>query len=130
FMAKAAQDPTFRVVDVDLKFNKPELQVQINRSKAMSVGVSVRDIAETMQLYFSGQRFGYFIMDGKQYEVIGQARKEKRDDPTDLKEVQVRSKYGELIPIDNLITVTNESSPPQLFRYNRYVSATVSADPA
>lgn len=130
FMAKAAQDPTFKIVDVDLKFNKPELQVQINRDKAMSAGVSVKDIAETMQLYFSGQRFGYFIMDGKQYEVIGQATKEKRDDPTDLKEVQVRSKYGELIPIDNLITVTNESSPPQLFRYNRYVAATVSADPA
>ncbi len=130
FMAKAAQDPAFKIVDVDLKFNKPELQVVINRDKAMSVGVSVKDIAETMQLYFSGQRFGYFIMGGKQYEVIGQATKEKRDDPTDLKEVQVRSKYGELIPIDNLITVTNESSPPQLFRYNRYVAATVSADPA
>lgn len=130
FMAKAAQDPAFKVVDVDLKFNKPELQVQINRDKAMSAGVSVKDIAETMQLYFSGQRFGYFIMEGKQYEVIGQATKEKRDDPTDLKEVQVRSKYGELIPIDNLITITNESSPPQLFRYNRYVAATISADPA
>jgi len=130
FMAKAAADPTFKIVDVDLKFNKPELQVKINRDKAMSVGVSVRDIAETMQLYFSGQRFGYFIMEGKQYEVIGQATKDKRDDPTDLKEVHVRSKYGELIPIDNLVEITNESSPPQLYRYNRYVAATVSADPA
>lgn len=130
FMAKAAQDPTFKIVDVDLKFNKPELQVKINRDKAMSAGVSVRDIAETMQLFFSGQRFGYFIMDGKQYEVIGQAKQDKRDDPTDLKGVQVRSKYGDLIPIDNLIEVTNESSPPQLYRYNRYVAATVSADPA
>ena len=130
FMARAAQDPAFKIVDVDLKFTKPELQVKINRDKAISAGVSVKDIAETMQLFFSGQRFGYFIMDGKQYEVIGQAKKDKRDDPTDLKGVQVRSKYGQLIPLDNLVDVSNESSPPQLYRYNRYVSATVSADPA
>lgn len=130
FMAEASADPTFKIVDIDLKFNKPELQVVINRDKAASVGVSVQDIAQTMQLYFSGQRFGYFIMNGKQYEVIGQAMKEQRDDPADLRGVQVRSKTGQLIPIDNLITLTNESSPPQLFRYNRYVSATVSGDPA
>lgn len=130
FLAEANADPTFKVVDVDLKFNKPEIQVIINRDKAAGVGVSVEDIAETMQLYFSGQRFGYFIMDGKQYEVIGQAMKEQRDDPTDLKGVQVRSKTGQLIPIDNLVELKNESSPPQLFRYNRYVSATVMADPA
>lgn len=130
FMEKAAQDPTFSIVDIDLKFNKPELQVRINRNKANEMGVSVKDIAETMQLYFSGQRYGYFIMDGKQYEVIGQAKKEKRDDPTDLKEIHVRSQSGILVPLDNLVEVSNESSPPQLYRYNRYVSATVSAAPA
>jgi len=129
FLKAASADPTFRIVDVDLKFNKPEIQVSINRDKAAGVGVSVNDIAETMQLYFSGQRFGYFIMGGKQYEVIGQAMKDQRDDPTDIKGVQVRSKSGQLIPIDNLVELKNESSPPQLFRYNRYVSATVSADP-
>jgi hydrophobe/amphiphile efflux-1 (HAE1) family protein len=130
FMEKAAQDPTFSIVDIDLKFNKPELQVRINRDKANEMGVSVKDIAETMQLYFSGQRYGYFIMDGKQYEVIGQAKKDKRDDPTDLKEIHVRSQSGVLVPLDNLVEVLNESSPPQLYRYNRYVSATVSAAPA
>lgn len=129
FMAEVAQNSTFRVADVDLKFNKPEIQVKINRDKASSLGISVKDIAETMQLYFSGQRFGYFIMNGKQYEVIGQAKKAKRDDPADLKEVHVRAADGRLIPLDNLVELTNESSPPQLYRYNRYVSATVSADP-
>ena len=129
FMERVSADPAFQVSDVDLKFNKPEIQVKINREKAGQMGVSVMDIAETLQLYFSGQRFGYFIKEGKQYEVIGQARKEKRDDPSDLKEIQVRNKNGILIPLDNLIEVTDESSPPQLFRYNRYVSATVSANP-
>lgn len=127
FLEKARQNPIFQVVDLDLKFNKPELQVSINRDKALSLGVSVQEIAESLQLYFSGQRYGYFILDGKQYEVIGQAHKEFRDDPSDLKQIQVRSKSGQLIPIDNFITVADESSPPQLFRYNRYVSATISA---
>jgi len=127
FVEKARQNPTFQVVDLDLKFNKPELQVSIDRDKALSLGVSVQEIAESLQLYFSGQRYGYFILDGKQYEVIGQANKEFRDDPADLKQIQVRAQSGELIPIDNFITVADESSPPQLFRYNRYVSATISA---
>src|SRR3989344_3535758 len=130
FMQAAAADPTFSIVDVDLKFNKPELQVNIQRDKAASVDVSVNEIATTLQLYFSGQRFGYFIMNGKQYQVIGQAMKEKRDDPSDLRGIQVRSGSGQLIPLDNLVTVTNESRPPSLFRYNRYVSATVSAQTA
>jgi multidrug efflux pump len=102
--------------------------VLINRDKAALVGVSVDDIAETMQLYLSGQRFGYFIMEGKQYEVIGQATKERRDDPADVTGLQVRSRNGALIPLDNLVEMKYESSPPQLFRYNRYVAATVSAD--
>jgi multidrug efflux pump len=83
-----------------------------------------------MQLFFAGQRFGYFIMDGKQYEVIGQAKQDKRDDPEDLKSIQVRSSSGALIPLDNLVELVNESSPSQLYRFNRYVSATVSAQPA
>lgn len=129
FMAQVAQHPTFRIVDVDLKFNKPEIQVDIKRDKAQAMGISVKDIAETMQLYFSGQRFGYFIMEGKQYEVIGQAKRDKRDDPTDLREIHVRASNGNLVPLDNLVELRYESSPPQLFRYNRYVSATVSGDP-
>lgn len=129
FLDQARQSPVFQMVDVDLKFNKPELQVTINREKASTVGVSVMDIAQTMQLYFSGQRYGYFIKDGKQYEVIGQAHKEFRNEPSDLQEINVRSKNGELIPLSNLVDIKDESSPPQLFRYNRYVSATVSASP-
>ncbi len=127
FMQEAQNDPTFQVVDVNLKFNKPELQVEIDRNKARNLGVSVMDIAQTMQLYFSGQRYGYFLRDGKQYEVIGQAKKSYRDDPNDLKQVHVRSASSQLIPLDNLVTLTDASSPPQLFRYNRYVSATIQA---
>jgi multidrug efflux pump subunit AcrB len=130
FMEKAAADPTFRVVDLNLKFNKPELNVEVDRDRARAMGVSMQDIAETLQLYFSGQRYGYFIMQGKQYQVIGQADRADRDAPIDLKSAYVRNDKGELVQLDNLVRLSDRSTPPQLFRYNRYVSATVSADPA
>ncbi len=128
FLEKAYQDPAFEFVDVDLKFTKPEVRIEINREKARSLGVSVRDVAQTLQLGLSGQRFGYFVMNGKQYYIIGQMTKENRNDPLDLKSLYVRSNNGALIQLDNLITMEEQSSPPQLYRYNRFVSATISAN--
>ncbi len=130
FMEKAAQDPAFQVVDINLKFNKPELTVEIDRDRARALGVTVKDIAETLQLYFSGQRFGFFIFNNKQYQVIGQATRDNRDEPLDLKKAYVKNNRGELIQMDNLVTLSDKSSPPQLFRYNRYVAAAVMANPA
>lgn len=130
FMEKAQADPAFSVVDLNLKFNKPELTIQIDRDRARALGVTVRDIAETLQLYFSGQRYGFFIYDGKQYSVIAQADRSNRDEPLDLSSIYVRNKRGELIQLDNVVTMSYRSSPPQLYRYNRYVSATISANPA
>jgi multidrug efflux pump len=128
FLEKAYQDPAFEFVDVNLKFTKPEVKIEINREKARSLGVSVRDVAQTLQLGLSGQRFGYFIMNGKQYYVIGQVSRENRNDPLDLRSLYVRSNSGALIQLDNLITMEEQSSPPQLYRYNRFVSATISAN--
>jgi len=129
FMEKVATDKTFRVSDLNLKFNKPELNVEIDRDRARALGVNMRDIAETLQLYFSGQRYGYFIFKGKQYQVIGQATRADRDAPVDLSTAFVRNTNGDLIQLDNLVRMSDRSTPPQLFRFNRYVSATVSADP-
>ncbi|MBW8323404.1 MAG: efflux RND transporter permease subunit [Prolixibacteraceae bacterium] len=130
FMEKAQADPAFQVVDLNLKFNKPEMTIQIDRDRARTLGVTIRDIAETLQLFFSGQRMGYFIFNGKQYEVIGQADRSYRDDPFDLSTVYVRNRKSELVQLDNLIQVKYNSSLPQLYRFNRYVSATISANPA
>lgn len=130
FLEAANESPIFNVVDRDLKFNKPELLVEIDRNKARQLGVSVRDVAQTLQLLFSTQRFGFFIMDGKQYQVIGEATKSNRDEPADLKKITIRSESGELIQLDNLVKIRDQSSPPQIYHYNRYLSATVSAGPA
>ncbi|MGF1560541.1 MAG: efflux RND transporter permease subunit [Flavobacteriaceae bacterium] len=128
FMQEAEKDPTFSFVDVNLKFDKPELYVTIDREKAESLGVSVLDVAQTLQLSLSGQRFGYFLMNGKQYQVIGQFDKSDRNAPADLTSIFVKNKDGLLIQLDNLVQTTEHSSPPQLFHNNRYMSATVSAN--
>jgi HAE1 family hydrophobic/amphiphilic exporter-1/multidrug efflux pump len=127
FMEEAAKDPTFAVTDVNLKFNKPEVYVTIDRDKAQNLGISVIDVAETLQLSLSGQRFGYFMMNGKQYQVIGQFDKKDRDTPMDLTAIFVKNKDGNLIQLDNVVTIEEQSSPPQLYHNNRYMSATVSA---
>lgn len=129
FMDSAMATGQFEIMDVNLKFNKPELKVSINREKARLMGVSVRDIAETMQLLFGQQRFGYFIKDGKQYQVIGQASRNNRNEPADLSSIYVKNKDGKQVQLSNLVDMETESSPPQLHRYNRFVSATVSARP-
>ncbi len=127
FLSKAQADGHFQVVDVNLKFNKPELVVSIDRDKARASGIAVVDIAEALQLYFSGQRYGYFIRNGKQYYVIGQADRQFRDDPSDLLGIYLRASDGKLVDLGSLVTTSEQSIPPQRYRYNRYVAATFSA---
>lgn len=127
FMEEAAADPTFSTTDVNLKFNKPEVYVTIDRNKAQALGVSVIDVAQTLQLSLSGQRFGYFMMNGKQYQVMGQFDKKDRDAPMDLAAIFVKNDKAEMIQLDNVVDIEEQSSPPQLYHNNRYLSATVSA---
>jgi multidrug efflux pump len=127
FLDRANEDKAFQVVDVNLKFNKPELKVGINRDRAKAMGISVRDIAENLSLYFSQQRYGYFIFKDKQYQVIGEAYRTNRNDPHDLSSIYIRNNKGELIQLDNVLEISNQSNPPQIYRFNRYVAATVSA---
>jgi multidrug efflux pump len=127
FQDEAQKSPVFSAIDVNLKFNKPELTIEIDRERARTLGVSVADIAQTLQLSLAGQRYGYFIMNGKQYQVIGQLNRADRDAPLDLASIYVRNRDGKLIPLDNVVHSSERSSPPQLFRFDRFVSATVSA---
>jgi len=127
FLEEANESNVFQGVDVDLKFNKPELKIEINRAKASELGVSVADINETLQLALSNRRYGYFNMNGKQYQVMGQVARDARDDPFDLKNLYVRSLMGEMIQLDNVVSINESTSPPQIYHYNRYKSATVSA---
>ncbi|WP_430897148.1 MULTISPECIES: efflux RND transporter permease subunit [unclassified Paraflavitalea] len=127
FMEEVQKSSVFQNFDLNLKFNKPELQITIDRLKASELGVSVLDITNTLQLALSGRRFGYFIMNGKQYQVIGQVDRDNRDDPLDLKAFYVRNRVGDLIQLDNLVNIAETANPPQIYHFNRYKSATVSA---
>jgi multidrug efflux pump len=127
FMEKANQSPIFSFADINLKFTKPEIEIEIDREKARNVGVSVQEIARTLQLSYSGQRFAYFIMNGKQYQVVGEMQLQDRNEPINLRMLYVRADNGQLIQLDNLVKIQEKSTPPQLYRFNRFVSATVSA---
>ena len=127
FLAMTSESPYFSASDVNLKFTKPELTVMINREKASMMGINVQNIAQTLQLTMSEQRIGYYILDGKQYQIFSQFDKSKRNDPFDLTSTYVRNDRGQLIQLDNIVEIRENSLPPQLYRYNRFVSATVSA---
>jgi len=127
FMSKVSESDVLQMADVNLKFTKPELRIHINRDKAITLGVSTQSIGQTLQLALSGQRFGYFFMNGKQYQILGELARADRNKPLDLKSLYVRSSSGKMIQFDNLVTLSEETAPPQLYRYNRFVAATVSA---
>lgn len=127
FMDEINKSPVFSVADVNLKFTKPELTINIDRDKAAVLGVSMKNVAQTLQLTMSEQRVGYFILNGKQYQILSEIDKAYRNKPSDLQNIYVRNDKGELIALDNLVTTSESSMPPQLYRYDRFVAATVSA---
>jgi multidrug efflux pump len=127
FMEEVSTNSTFVMADVNLKFTKPELQIIINRDKANLLGVTTQNIGQTLQLALSGQRFGYFIMNGKQYEILGELNREDRNKPLDLKSLYVRNNGGQMVQLDNFVTLMESTAPPELYRYNRFVAATVTA---
>ncbi len=126
FMQKVNESPKFAMADVNLKFTKPETRVEIDRDKAALLGVSTRDIGQTLQYALSGQRMGYFYMNGKQYQILGEINRQQRNTPLDLKSIYVKNASGDMIQLDNLVDLSEGVSPPQLYRYNRFNSATIS----
>ncbi|MBO7267126.1 MAG: efflux RND transporter permease subunit, partial [Bacteroidaceae bacterium] len=127
FLAKVYENPTFQMADVNLKFSKPEVRIEINREKANLMGVHTRDIAQTLQYGLSGQRMGYLYLNGKQYEIVGEINRQQRNAPSNLKSIYMRSATGEMIQMDNLVELVEGIAPPKLYRYNRFVAATISA---
>jgi multidrug efflux pump len=127
FLEEANRNPVFQGVDADLKFNKPELRINVDRVKASQLGVSVEDVSQTLQLSLSNRRFGYFTKEGKQYQVMGQVARADRDDPTDIRGLFVRNAQGQMISLDNLVSFQEATTPSTIYHFNRYKSATVSA---
>lgn len=127
FLERAGAHPAFGVVDVNLKFTKPEVTIEIDRARARELGVSVLDIGDAIQAGFAGQRFGYFLRNGKQYQVIGEIERSERATPDRLRMLSVRTRTGAMVPLADVVTLKEQSTPPQLYRYDRAVAATISA---
>ena len=128
FMDEAQNSPVFSNIDVNLKFNKPEVDVVVDRLKANTLGVNEKDVSDALNLAYSGSRYGYFLKNNMQYYVIGQVARADRNTPADISSLYVRSNSGNMIQLDNLVTMQENSNPPILYHYNRYKSATVSAN--
>jgi multidrug efflux pump subunit AcrB len=127
FLEEARKDKTFSNVDVNIKFNKPEVQLTVDRMKVKDLGLSTQDVVATIQAAFSGGRMAYFIMNGFQYSVIAQVERDKRNNPNDIRNLYVRNAKGESIPLDAVVTLTESSNPSTLYHFNRYKAATISA---
>jgi hydrophobe/amphiphile efflux-1 (HAE1) family protein len=128
FMEEAQNSTVFSSVDVNLKFNKPELNLNVDRLKANSLGISEKDVSNAINLAYSGSRYGYFLQNNKQYYVIGQVARQDRNQPADISSMYVRAANGNMIQLDNIVSLKENSNPPILYHYNRYKSATVSAN--
>jgi multidrug efflux pump len=129
-MGKVYQSPKLSFQDPDFKINRPEIGITIDRQKAAQSGISTQEIGRTLQLALSGRRYGYFIYNDRQYEVIGQLDRTERSAPADLRSLFLRADNGEMVSLDNLVKMNESVSPPAIYRYNQSYSATISATPA
>jgi hydrophobe/amphiphile efflux-1 (HAE1) family protein len=127
FLEEANNDKTFSNVDVNLKFNKPEIDLTIDRMKVKDLGLSSQDVVSAIQAAFSGGRLAYFLKGGHQYEVIAQVERNDRNKPDDISKLYVKNSKGDKIPLSAVVHLEESSSPPSLYHFNRYKAATISA---
>ncbi len=126
-MARMEKNPNFFAVDSDYKETRPQMRVMIDRARASDLGVSVNEVGRTLETMMGGRRVTTFVDNGEEYDVILQASRELRANPTDLSAIQVRSRSGELVPLSNLVTMTELAEAGSLNRFNRLRAITISA---
>lgn len=124
---KMDENPNLTNPDSDLKLNKPELKIDVNREKVASVGASVSEVGQTLETMFGGRNVTRFKMGTEQYDVIVQLEDAARRTPGDLNNVFVRGSGEEMIQLQNLATVTETVAAKELNHFNKLRSATISA---
>lgn len=124
---EAANHPELVNVESDLDLNKPELRVDINRDKAADLGVPVETIGRTLEVFLGGRKASTFMREGKEYPVIMQTRPHHRGTKSDIDHLHVRGTQGDLIPLSNLVTLSETVAPKQLNHYEKLRAATISA---
>jgi multidrug efflux pump len=126
-MAAARRNPGLQNLDSDLRLNKPELKVAIDRDKAADLGIDVEVIGRTLETMLGGRQVTRFKFNGKQYDVMVQVADTARVTPRDLTNIYVRSRAGEMVPLANLVTLRETVTPRELNHFNKLRSATITA---
>jgi multidrug efflux pump len=127
-LTRMEANPRLFSADSDYKETRPQLRVEINRQRAADLGVSVQEVGRTLETMMGSRRVTTYVEDGEEYDVILQAQQEDRGSPSDLANLYVRSATtGELIPLSNLVTLTELAEPGQFNRFNRLRAITISA---
>ena len=126
-IAEASKTPGLQNLDSDLRLDKPELKVQVNREKISDVGASVEGVGRTLETMLGGRQVTRFKKDGEQYDVIVQIADADRRSPTDISEIYVRGKNNEMVKLSNLLVVRESVAPKNLNHFNRIRAATITA---
>mgnify|MGYP000933779871 CR=1 FL=1 len=125
---EVAKNPGFTNVDTDLKLNKPELSVIVNRDKAMDTGVQIETVGRTLETMLGGRQVTRFKREGEQYDVIVQVGSAERTTPSDIRDIFVRARDGSMIPLANLLTVDETVSPRELNHFGQRRAVTITAN--
>lgn len=129
-MAKAMQAPELANMLASFQTNAPQLDVEINRVKAKTLGVSMTDVFETLQINLGSLYVNDFNRFGRTYRVMAQADAPFRAQAQDIGLLKVRSNKGDMIPLNAFVTLTEGSGPDRVIRYNGFPSADISGGPA
>jgi multidrug efflux pump len=127
-MAKARQSPALANIDSDLKLNKPQLSVDIDREKAAALGIQIEAIGRTLETLLGGRQVTRFKREGKQYDVIVKLEDKDRRQPTDLTSIYVRGAGGGITQLSNLVTIRETVAPKELNHFNRLRAAIISGN--
>jgi len=129
-MAKLSTYPGITGLDTDLKLNKPQLAVKIDRDKAAALGVSMETIGHTLETLLGGFDVTRYKHEGKQYDVVVQMEDDKRRQPSDLTSIYVRGEDGSLHQLSNLVSVSETVAPKELNHFNKLRAAVINGEPA
>jgi multidrug efflux pump len=127
-MAKLRAYPGITGLDTDLKLNKPQLRVNVDREKAASMGISMATIGTTVETLLGGRDVTRYKREGKQYDVVLQMEDAKRRQPTDLTSIYVRARSGQLVQLSNLVTIEETVTPKELNHFNRFRAAIINGN--
>jgi len=127
-MQEIRQNPGFVNPDTNLKLQKPQLDIEVNRDKVVDAGIDVATVGRTLETLLGGRRVTRYEQGGKQYDVIVQVADEERRTPNDISNIYVRGGKGEMVQLSNLISVTETVAPNALNRFNQLRAATISAN--